>query len=106
MPHHTLQHWYKKIKLLYVIENFSIAKDIFDTYYLHILLKKKYLHDFRVENNYQQQQLTFSVRLPIKDHNHWQESPTELVVNDNVAQLVYPETEHTTGKENMRALKY
>ena len=59
------------------------------------------LHDFCVENNYQQQQLTFSVRLPIKDHNHWQESPTELVVNDNVAQLVYPETEHTTGKENI-----
>ena len=70
---------------------------------LRVLLhtcEEKYLHDFCVENNFQQQ-LTFSVRLPIKDHNHWQESPTELVVNDNVAQLVYPETEHTTGKENM-----
>ena len=40
----------------------------------------------------------FSVRLPIKDHNHWQDSPSELVVHDNVAELVYPKQEHTTVK--------
>ena len=38
------------------------------------------------------------MRLPIKDHNHWQESPTELVVHGNVAELVYPDQEHTTVK--------
>ena len=30
-----------------------------------------------------------TVRLPIKDHAHWQDTPTELVVHDNVAEPVF-----------------
>ena len=30
-----------------------------------------------------------TVRLPIKDHAHWQDTPTELIVHDNVAEPVF-----------------
>ena len=38
-----------------------------------------------------------TVRLPIKDHAHWQDTPTELVVHDNVAEPVFKAP--TEGKE-------
>ena len=33
--------------------------------------------------------MSFQVRLPIKDHGHWLDSPTELVVHDSVAEPVF-----------------
>lgn len=43
-----------------------------------------------------------TVRLPIQDHAHWQESPTELIFHDNVAEPVFQNG--AGGSENIEYL--
>jgi len=40
-----------------------------------------------------------TVRLPIKDHAHWQDTPTELVVHDNVAEPVFKTAKSDDAQE-------
>ena len=51
----------------------------------------------------------FQVRLPIKDHSHWLDSPTELIVQDAVAEPVFRQNkalETTTSIEYLTETPY
>ena len=46
---------------------------------------------------------SLQVRLPIKDHGHWLDSPTELVVHDSVAEPVFRQSK---GLETTTSIEY